>query len=425
MTSGRKPADGVLLVPASVAEDDVVSVSEEELGADLVEDAYDYASETTSSLVKKRFSPWHLPRKHYVRIHQWCVEIRALAKHLKKRGTLNFRPLSYLSLPGDELLDVRTIHGVCDSQDVGLYYLGFNAVGSGERALESHLSENEVKALPRVNAQRSMVLNEELERISNKKSLAYRRVKESGSFDVVNLDLCGSVASQPPMTVGGTLDAIRALLDIQRTCRAEPWLLFLTTRVGTDVLDGHVVERLRMLVRRNVESSDSFRQALEECLQMSVSDVLLVGDGDLSHSVFARIFGVGFGKWLLGLVLRPSPRWRVVMTSVFGYRVDRESTDMLSLGFRFELIEEPTLDSVGLTGDLQAEPGGESEENLATKMALMIKDIVDVDALLEGDSAKREKITKQSADILAQARYGAGEYFEWLGDERVRRGQVF
>ncbi|RYD85299.1 MAG: hypothetical protein EOP84_02960 [Verrucomicrobiaceae bacterium] len=372
----------------------------------------------------KPFRPWHLPRKHYVRIHQWCAEIKDLTRHLKAAGALNFRPLAYLSLPGDELLDIRTIHGVCDSQGVRLSYLGFNTTGDGARADESRISENEVKALPRVYAQGSMVLNDALENVANEKSLARRRVLENGSFDVINLDLCGSVANQPPLTVGSTLEAVRALLEIQRSRRVEPWLLFLTTRVDTEVLDREVRARLRALTKKNAHSSADFKVALQACLEMEVDRMLELRDEELSQSVFAKLFGVGFGKWLLGLVLHSSPKWRIFVTSAFGYRVDRAPLDMLSLGFRFELIREPASDPAGLTLGAGSSVVLDSEESLAAGMAVAMGGVVDVDEVLYSDGRAREKIMNQFARLLGQARYGVDAYVAWVDGEHRDRGLI-
>ena len=75
-----------------------------------------------------------------------------------------------------------------------------------------------------------------LEQITLVTSVAYRRAQERAPFDVINLDLCGSVAQQPSMTERGAMQAIKNILDLQQK-RAEPWLFFLTTRVDSEVID--------------------------------------------------------------------------------------------------------------------------------------------------------------------------------------------
>ncbi|MBR7512572.1 hypothetical protein KC219_20620, partial [Mycobacterium tuberculosis] len=55
------------------------------------------------SNVKKDFSQWHLPRKQYIRIHQWCREVAQLAREITIG---NGKTFNYLTLPGDDLLDI-------------------------------------------------------------------------------------------------------------------------------------------------------------------------------------------------------------------------------------------------------------------------------------------------------------------------------
>jgi len=59
---------------------------------------------------EKRFKPWHKPRKHYLRVYQWCQQIATLIKDL---GLGESDSLRYLGMPGEDLLDVRTLQGVC------------------------------------------------------------------------------------------------------------------------------------------------------------------------------------------------------------------------------------------------------------------------------------------------------------------------
>ena len=54
---------------------------------------------------KAEFQRWHHPRKQYVRINnQWCAAARQLIGDLHLGQGDPFR---YLTLPGNELLDVR------------------------------------------------------------------------------------------------------------------------------------------------------------------------------------------------------------------------------------------------------------------------------------------------------------------------------
>src|SRR5215467_2181593 len=74
----------------------------------------------------KTFKAWHRPRKQYVRQFQWAKQIKNLI------GMLHFsedpKVFRYLSLPGNDLLDVRSIREECFSNGVVLKYVGLNFV---------------------------------------------------------------------------------------------------------------------------------------------------------------------------------------------------------------------------------------------------------------------------------------------------------
>ncbi|HDR2372831.1 TPA: hypothetical protein QCH90_004292, partial [Enterobacter asburiae] len=94
-------------------------------------------------LVKNQFMPWHHPRKHLVRLEQWVYFInKLLDKHFKDK-----KNLKYFSLPGDDLLDIRTIHDeICLERNITLQFLGFNDHESeSSREQNANISLNEVR----------------------------------------------------------------------------------------------------------------------------------------------------------------------------------------------------------------------------------------------------------------------------------------
>lgn len=134
---------------------------------------YQPAPEHSLSPVKS-FEAWHLPRKQYVRINQWCSEVRKLIPDL---GLAQGDPFRYLTLPGNELLDVRALHGVCHPLGVKLRYLGFNSVGPNTPAqAELALSQTEVRALSSID-EFSGVIEDRLEAVSNSRSAASERAR--------------------------------------------------------------------------------------------------------------------------------------------------------------------------------------------------------------------------------------------------------
>ena len=86
---------------------------------------------------KREFSSWHKPRKQWIRKYQWLHEIGILLKGIKFRDD---RPLKYLSLPGDDLLDVRVLHELCVRQKLSLRYLGFSTKDPNKQGTQLNIS---------------------------------------------------------------------------------------------------------------------------------------------------------------------------------------------------------------------------------------------------------------------------------------------
>ena len=142
----------------------------------------------------KEFKPWHKPRKQFVR-REWSALLRRL---YEKRGSRD--PLCYLGLPGTDLIDLRHLHEeLCRANDRPMRFLGFNT--EAQRGNSAHVqlsvSLDEVRRLPNVDTQ-SDVIPDDFRRISNEHSIAWGRTRQLGPFDVVNIDLCDGLASDPP-----------------------------------------------------------------------------------------------------------------------------------------------------------------------------------------------------------------------------------
>src|SRR4051812_44403255 len=87
---------------------------------DIVDEIYEHVEPTLAGEVAREFKPWHKPRKHFLRVYQWCSEIRGLIRELDYKEGDTVR---YLGLPGEDFLDIRTLAGVCDRAKVKLKYL--------------------------------------------------------------------------------------------------------------------------------------------------------------------------------------------------------------------------------------------------------------------------------------------------------------
>lgn len=393
-------------------------------GEDLAEEALGSSPrprDVSDVMLERQFQPWHKPRKHYVRIKQWCSHAEALIADLKKsRGATKaslLRPISYLSLPGDDLLDVRTLYGVCERQDVSLRFLGYNTTDSGRRRLNSEISQSELTMLERIDKS-SCVLEDSIQNVALPKSVARFHASQHAPYDIINLDLCDSVIRGANAAGASTLNAIVALLEHQRSRTSEPWLLFITTRVDHGSFEADAWEDLKRLIKRNRDTNDNFQQALEAL--GARSDDIDLEDWTSTQDNQCRAFTIGIGKWLLSLLVSAEPRWKVSLLSVFTYQVSSPK-DMCSISFRFDKVYQRMTDISGLTGPvlgpIDAHCDEDSEGALATRIAEQASACTDIDALFSGDPDLYERYVTKCAKILEAARYDPDLYREWAKAE--------
>ena len=121
---------------------------------------------------KKTFLPWHKPRKQFVRSHQWCEQINSLLRVMQPEG----KALKYLGLPGTDLLDLRYFHArVCEPQNIGLRFLGFNSSANpdSDAQTELNIALDEVRKLSKIDPL-SDVIPDDFCLVANEKSMAWR-----------------------------------------------------------------------------------------------------------------------------------------------------------------------------------------------------------------------------------------------------------
>src|SRR4051794_37136519 len=100
---------------------------EQEGQDELLEGIYQEIKPVLSEQAARAFLPWHKPRKQYIRLKQWCAEVRKLIKLIR---LTDGDVLRYLGFPGEDFLDVRTLHGVCAAEKIWIRYLGFDSTAN-------------------------------------------------------------------------------------------------------------------------------------------------------------------------------------------------------------------------------------------------------------------------------------------------------
>ena len=362
---------------------------------------------------KKQFKPWHKPRKQFVRDKQWRRNIISLLPLLNPRVSQveNFNTISYLGLPGTDLLDIRYfLDTVCTPKNIRFRFLGFDKAAGPKSKENSELnvSLDEVRKHPLVDEQ-SNVIVDEFFKIGNSKTMAYRSVKDAGPFDIVNIDLCDGFAKDQPQVDDTLYNAVNMLMNIQAR-RSAPWLFLLTTKVSRSDIHGETLELFLKRYLRNLAEGEKFREVSAEYLSIGTEEEMR--KTIQSEKGLADVALTGLCKWLFGFAVTQKPPSNAKLENIVGYKIgDSETMNMVSLAIRFTPLSLLSYDPGGLSAESSETP---KECELASKLPAPITNRADVDELLGENSGLFKEMVDKQADLLEEARYDKGAYYAWV-----------
>lgn len=384
------------------------TIEEDGHGHGHADDIFGTATYEAPEREKKIFEPWHKPRKQFVRHHQWCTQIKLLLDDMQPDDNT----LKYLGLPGNDLLDLRHFHThVCEPRQMRLRFLGFNrgAKPGCESQTDSSVSLDEVLKLSKIHPL-SEVIWDDFCLIADENSKAWNKTKDSGPYDIINLDLCDGFGAHEPGTLDNThYNAVNRLMSLQAKNK-RPWLLFLTTRSDNKNVNADVLQRLLGKYVQNLAECAPFKDASAQIFSIGDEAELMkaVGTPDGHLAVFL----VGICKWLLGIAVQHPPS-KVEVKSVIGYRVDAEALhdDLISLAIRFEPTFAPATDPLGLAN---APVARLSECSLSAKAVKRLGRRKCADEILAEDVNLLNEMIASTASLLELARYDVRAYYKWL-----------
>lgn len=357
---------------------------------------------------KKQFLPWHKPRKQFVRQAQWVVQINKMVDDIMPENNT----LKYLGLPGDDLLDLRYFHQhICVPKNLQLKFLGFNrgANPSSSQKAELNISLDEVNKLKLVDPS-SDIMGDDICQIANVDSLAWDKSKRMGPYDVINIDLCDGFGKHHPDQFKEThYNTLMQLLTLQAR-RANPWLLLITTRTGSDHVESDVFQILKNLYLKNLDGNDAFRQSSNT--KFSIGDIEGLEKACLSEGGSSNVFLVSLCKWIASIITGQNPPAKMEVKSVLGYKVDINVShqDLVSLAIRIEPTFEVKPDIIGLAilGNNLSNEGA-----MAIQALDRISKLGDVDKILADDGVLMKEMISVSSDLLSEARYDIESYADW------------
>lgn len=368
---------------------------------------------------KTDFKAWHHPRKQYVRVEQWCAEVRRLLGELKLPAGESFK---YLTLPGNEMLDVRALHGVCERAGIRLKYLGFNSVGPRTaEAAELALSQDEVRSLSHVD-EFSTVLEYTLEAIANPKSPARATTMSQGPFHAINLDLCDSITlREVGHSKGSPLEAAGELLKLQ-VQSSKPWLLFITTKTQPGLVSDFARDGFMQAIGANSAASEEFKKKLIALLASKVEEL----DSDLETAWvtqdvrFLKLFTAGLGKWLLRILGTAAPPRGLSLLSSCYYQSGPAGPDMLSLAFRCDGIAQTLHDPSEILTLASPSLPPKTEIESALMLADATEALFDLDVTMR-DAEVSGRMIDTASRLMADARFAEADYRKWANRQLAGR----
>jgi hypothetical protein len=364
----------------------------------------------------RTFKAWHKPRKQWIRRYQWLNEVISVLNDA--HFPTDARIFRYLSMPGEELLDIHVLREACDNVGVQLRFTGLNPVKPGSADdLRLNVAESEVRGLQHIHPG-SKILRERFEAIADPLSLASKEVRDSGPFHAINIDLCGHIALKSQVSSSPTIiDALAKIVENQLLQPIGSWLLFITTRVAPDSVDIRNLEALICAVSDNIGKSKAFEVQAAALLNAEGARLreVLAAPKTLEPECFTKLFCLGFGKWLLAYISNALPTRHLRMLQSCFYSVYTGHPDMLSLAFRCDpVIALPTdryelIKSQGLQGHSEVELGLALTEATAS--------LFDLDERLTQDTQLLESVTIETEQLLKLVHYpveGEEGYRAWL-----------
>ena len=134
--------------------------------------------------------------------------------------------------------------------------------------------------------------------------------------------------------------------------------------------------------------------------------------------MFTKLFGIGFSKWILSLLMDEQPYFTIEMLDSYWYRVDNEDPNMLSLAYKISRHPEVKVDPSGLVkSDMFEDP---DEYKCALRIINKFHHIEDLDLIVDEDDDLFNRLTDETKQFLSPVRYRLEDYPAWANKKRIR-----
>lgn len=385
----------------------------EETDDDFLEDLVAPGTYEAASPASRSFKAWHKPRKQYVRELQWCASI----KQMLPSWGLDSGPIRYLTLPGQDLLDIRLIHeSVCEASDSGIHFVGFDKAASPTDTDQTDLniSLHDIYHLQRVD-RNSKIFPDDILLAGDPNSIAHREVSFGGPYHAINLDFCGGFAqsSVNPSQLPTIYNLLKVLFEIQSHSHS-PSLLFLTVRTDRASGNEDSIERLFHIALQRFGECEPYRTAIGR--QFQITDEQSFRDALTDDTSYEGVFLLSMFTYMVDLAFANNAK--LGLENVATYTVFQGGThpDMASIVFKIEPIRNTTPDPHGLSNERFTTPAP-TLCSLSRALVYPTAIRVNIDNKLEQDRELFESLIRSSEELLRQARYSVTEYRAWLASQ--------
>lgn len=373
---------------------------------------------------KTEFKPWHRPHKQYIRKYQWLIDTARLVDSYNEE----IPTLRYLSLPGEDLLDIKYLGAFLhEKYNMSLFFYGYDNRANGKDA-EFNSLEFSVKERKYIDSN-SRIINDDIRSLGHNKAKVRKDLYARGYFHVINLDLCQSVARYAKKTPDPNyFDAIAAMLQIQSRA---PWnsLLLITTKIDSRSADKEALQWLFNIIGELCEKGSDykhFKAAIRNSWNIGASEELtevLQGSAPITDE---DKFLLGFIEWLIINAYENGvkPTLKSIKTYKTGGVSDGSPDDIASLSFGLEPILQSRQDPC----DLQCTPTLESSlrenaeqiDGKSTHVPEKVKGREQVDELLKASEQEYLDCLQGTKELLGRCGYDQTAYEKWAKSEHER-----
>jgi len=362
---------------------------------------------------KEKFSPWHKPRKQWVRDKQWWGPLSRL---LKKSPYKGITTLKYFGLPGADLLDVEYIKSCLSATDI-----------QPSKSLLIHGFINNQKDKEYADSRMSILLDDsgihadsQIDRfnfgsLSINKSASLDRVKAVGPYHFINLDFCNGIFKTE------TLESIYLLMDFQ--CKRQhgiPWLFCLTTRVDRDGVNEDLFGKLNHVLHSI--DDDVVLGGIERCFNevcKVIEEKILLSNELPADHIFAEIIQVCVVLWVVAYSLSHENKVELVSSAKYSVNQASPFPDMFSFVFRMKKTDHAIPDGTGLVGPRMNQTNMPLDAKIKLQIDALTKlaGSLDIDRHLEHHLDEKKACAEKTRDLLEKCGWDVSSYMKKMCPE--------